>query len=92
MGSGNVIVITLVQEPLPDEIALPILGDVVSEGRYKQETSESSARISSPGGRTRFRRKAACASSFASALFSRRTWEMENASERASFRQVQCRE
>lgn len=39
-----------------------------------------------------FRRRAACASSLASAFSSRRTWEMENASERASFRQVQCKE
>ena len=39
-----------------------------------------------------FRRSAACASPLASAFSSLRTCEMENASERASFRQVQCRE
>jgi len=39
-----------------------------------------------------FRRSADCASPFASALSSRGTCEMENASDRASFRQVQCKE
>ena len=38
------------------------------------------------------RRSADCASPFASALFSRGTWEMENFSARASLRQVQCSE
>src|ERR1035437_3394215 len=38
------------------------------------------------------RRSADCASPFASALLSRGTCEMENFSERASFRQVQCKE
>jgi hypothetical protein len=39
-----------------------------------------------------FRRNADCAKPLASALFSRGTCEMENASDRANFRQVQCRE
>ena len=39
-----------------------------------------------------FRRSAACANPFASALFSRGTCEMENFNARASLRQVQCKE
>ncbi len=39
-----------------------------------------------------FRRSADCASPFASALLSRGTCEIENVSDRASFRQVQCNE
>src|SRR5215471_19097106 len=37
-------------------------------------------------------RSTACANPFASAFSSRRTWEIEKASDRASFRQVQCSE